>query len=207
MSKMNRKNLEIILSKNLEGFVNPNVKLEQYMTPPRVAANLIHRAYELGDIDGKSIVDVCAGTGILSIAATLFGGNVTAIEIDSNAIEVMKNNMMTTEVNFEIINSDALDYNSTEFFDTAVLNPPFGIQQKKFKDIDFINKAHQMAKVVYCIVDGSLENQKQLPKILKKIDIEILEMYRDEFPISKSYPWHKYNRKIHSVLILRTIKY
>ncbi|MFV2014127.1 MAG: METTL5 family protein [Candidatus Heimdallarchaeota archaeon] len=203
---MNRKNLEIFLSQNLVEFTDPNISLEQYSTPPRVAANLIQRASELGDIHGKRIIELCAGTGILSIAATVFGGRVTAVEIDKNAVQIMKQNLEKTDLECEIKHVDALYFQSPEKFDTAILNPPFGIQQKKARDMDFIIQAHELADIAYTIVDGSIKNQTHLPILLAKSNIDILESYLEEFPIKKSYPWHKYNRKIHQVMILRTCK-
>ena len=155
---MNRKNLEIFLSQNLADFSDPIISLEQYSTPPRVAANLIQRASELGDILNKRIIDLCAGTGILSIAATIAGGIVTAIEVDKNAIEIMIRNLEQTDLECEIRQVDALQYQSPQKFDTAILNPPFGIQQKKVRDIQFIIKAHELATVAYTIVDGSEKN-------------------------------------------------
>ena len=203
---MNRKNLEIFLSQNLKDFCDPIRSLEQYSTPPRVAANLIQRASELGDIFDKQIIDLCAGTGILSIAAIVVGGIVTAIEIDKNAIEIMNHNLDQTDLECEIKLVDALQYQTTEKFDTAVLNPPFGIQQKKVRDIQFIIKAHEFAEIAYTIVDGSEKNRLHLPKLLAKSNIEVVESYLEEFPITKTYPWHKYKRKIHQVMILRTRK-
>lgn len=203
---MNRKNLEIFLSQNLKDFSDPIISLEQYSTPPRVAANLIQRASELGDIFDKRIIDLCAGTGILSIAATVVGGIVTAVEIDKNAIQILNQNLEKTDLECEIIQVDALKYITLEKFDTAILNPPFGIQQKKVRDIQFIIKAHELAEIVYTIVDGSEKNQTQLPKLLATSNIEVVEAYLEEFPLIKSYPWHKYRRKIHQVMILRTRK-
>lgn len=203
---MNRKNLEILLSQNVIGFEEPNIALEQYSTPPRVAANLVQRAFELGDIQEKQIIDLCAGTGILAIAATLFGGKVTAVEIDTNAIQTMKQNLEKIDLACNIIHSDVLQYNPVHKFDTAILNPPFGIQQKQVRDIQFIIKAHEIAEIAYTVVDGSEKNQTHLPNLLAKSGIDVLEAYLEEFPLTKSYPWHKYNRKIHQVMILRTSK-
>lgn len=203
---MNRKNLEIFLSQNLKDFTDPVISLEQYSTPPRVAANLIQRASELGDILDKRIIDLCAGTGILSIAATLAGGTVTSIEIDKNAILILNQNLENSDLECEVIQVDALQYQTRKKFDTAILNPPFGIQQKKVRDIQFIIKAHELAEIAYTIVDGSEKNQIHLPKLLIKSNIEVVEVYLEQFPLTKSYPWHKYKRKIHQVMILRTRK-
>lgn len=204
---MNRKNLEIILSRNVEDFKAPKINLEQYSTPARVAANLISRANELGDIYDKYVIELCAGTGILSIAASICGAKVTAIEIDNDASEIMAQNILKSDLEIDLVVTNALDYESETFYDTALINPPFGIQQKKYRDIEFIIKAHSLASVVYSIVDGSQSNLNNLPKMLEKNGIRILESYHDEFPLTQSYSWHKQKQKVNNVLILRTIKH
>ncbi len=203
---MNRKNLEILLSRNVQDFTTPKITLEQYSTPARVAANLITRANELGDIHDKKVIELCAGTGILSIAASICGAKVIAIEIDPDASKIMKENILNNDLEINLVVTNALTYESDTFYDTALINPPFGIQQKKYRDIDFIIKAHSLASVVYSIVDGSPSNMNNLPKILDKHGIRILESYHDEFPLSQSYSWHKHKQKINKVLILRTMK-
>ncbi|OLS23309.1 MAG: tRNA1(Val) (adenine(37)-N6)-methyltransferase [Candidatus Heimdallarchaeota archaeon LC_2] len=203
---MNRKNLEILLSRSVKGFASPKINLEQYSTPSRVAANLITRAIELGDIQDKKIIELCAGTGILSIAASVCGATVTAIEIDQDAAKIMEENILINDLIVDVIIANALNYESDEIYDTAIINPPFGIQQKKYRDIDFITKAHTLASIVYSIVDGSPGNIKNLPKILEKHNIQVLESYLDEFPLAQSYSWHKQRQKVNKVLILRTEK-
>ncbi|MFB6216919.1 MAG: METTL5 family protein, partial [Candidatus Aenigmatarchaeota archaeon] len=76
----------------VEGFSQPRVELEQYVTPPELAADLIHTAYMQGDVEGKEVVDLGTGTGILAIGAALAGAQVTAVEKDSDAIEIAREN-------------------------------------------------------------------------------------------------------------------
>ena len=57
----------------LKGFDEAKVRLEQYPTDGETAADILWNMYILGDIDGKVIVDLGAGTGILGIGAGLLG--------------------------------------------------------------------------------------------------------------------------------------
>lgn len=46
------------------------------------------------ELDEKTMLDLGAGTGMLSIAAELFGVNkILAVEIDTDAIEIFKKNI------------------------------------------------------------------------------------------------------------------
>ena len=85
-----KKQLEIELSKIIDDFKEPKIKFEQYMTPPEIAAFMIHYAWMKGEIENKKIIDIGAGTGMLGIGAAFLGGNVTMIEIDKDAYENVK---------------------------------------------------------------------------------------------------------------------
>lgn len=200
---MKRRDLEILLSVNVKGFSDPKIHLEQYQTPPRVAANLIHWAMLLGDITEKTVVDLCSGTGILAISAALLDAKVTAIEIDPDAVKIFQSNINELELEVDIIREDVFKYLPKKF-DTALINPPFGLQQKKYSDIDFLIRATEIADIVYSIHDGSPGNQKELPNLLLKNKIEFIDAYIDEFPLDKLYPWHKLKKKMHRVMIIRS---
>ena len=201
---MKRQELEITLSRSIRSFSEPKFSLEQYQTPPRVAANLLHRANELGDIDGKSIIDLCAGTGILGIGAALLGGQVTCIEIDSGAVEILKQNVENIGIDLKIEESDIFTIGDIQV-DTVVSNPPFGIQQKTKRDLDFIESGMKMCKVGYFILDGSPSNFSKIPNILNKRGLTVIESYKDEFPLNRSYPWHKLKRKIMAAMVIRVM--
>ena len=202
---LRRKDLEITLSVNVKGFNNPKVEYEQYQTPPRVAANLIHRAQQLGDITGKKVIDLCAGTGILGIAASILDASVTTLEIDAGSCDILKQNIELLDLDVTLINEDIFKYEPLHRYDTCVINPPFGIQQKKYRDMDFIKKSANFANVIYSIHDGSETNQQKLPQLFEKSGFDITEMYIDGFPLSNSYSWHKQKRKMYQVLIIRSV--
>ncbi len=186
---MRRKDLEITLQMNVKGFENPKIALEQYQTPARVAANLLHRAFELGDIKEKKIIDVCAGTGILGIAANLLGADVTVLEIDADSVGIMKDNIERMALDITVMQEDLFQWAHDAMYDTALVNPPFGInkKQKQHKDMDFIRICSELSAVIWSIHDGSPTNQKKLPELFQKNGLEILEIYIDDFPLSKSF--------------------
>ncbi len=133
----------------LEGFVKPKSWLEQYRTPGNVAAELLWMA--MPDLRGKVVADFGAGTGVLSIGACLVGASkVYAVEIDPEAVEVLKRNASRLEVtdSMTIVTGDVVKF--SERVDTVIMNPPFG-SQRPHADRPFLKKAFEVGKTVYSI--------------------------------------------------------
>ena len=91
---MSKKDLEIMLQQTLRTHLNSKLYLEQYMTPIHLAAKLVHRAYMLGDVESKNVLDMCAGVGTLGIGSLLLGAShADFVEIDPDAVELLKSNL------------------------------------------------------------------------------------------------------------------
>ncbi|AEH24930.1 METTL5 family protein [Pyrococcus yayanosii] len=147
---MRKKELAIILSK-LKGFRSPKPWLEQYRTPGNVAAELLWLAFTLGDLEGKVIADLGAGTGVLTVGACLLGAKrVHAVEVDGDALTVLRENVssMGFEGCVQVFKGDVSAF--AVRVDTVVMNPPFGAQRKG-ADRPFLLKAFEVADVVYLI--------------------------------------------------------
>jgi putative methylase len=202
---MNRRHLEILLSQHIQSFSNPKAELEQYQTPARVAANLLHFAHSRGSIENKRVVDVCAGTGILGLGAALLGGDVTLIDIDPEATALINSNADELEVDIDVVTGDIFSLDLENKFDTALINPPFGIQQQHHRDLDFIEKVAEITGEIYSIHDGSPANVEQLPQLLKKIGVKPQGYYLDEFPLDQVYNWHQSKTKLHTVMVIYSL--
>lgn len=86
------------------------------------------------DIEGKSVTDLGAGTGLLSIGCSIFGADiVNSYEIDDNAINIFKENIQELEIDdIEIIKHDITsDDFIAEQTDIVIMNPPFGTKQNE----------------------------------------------------------------------------
>lgn len=116
-----------------------------------------------GDVEGKSVLDLGCGCGMLSIAAMLLGSSHNVgIDIDAEALEIFSKNMVQVfdeegvdEINFDLINADVarlegLWAGDQSFlrkslkFDTVVLNPPFGTKDTPGIDMVFLHQAIQV---------------------------------------------------------------
>jgi putative methylase len=197
---MKQKDLEMFLT-GLETFETPKLHLEQYQTPPRIISLILWRAFQLGDIEGKFIGDLCCGTGLFGIGAKLLGAkNVVAIEIDGDAIDIAKRNSKKSGIKIDFHNANILEVNYS--FDTVFMNSPFGIQGP-VKDQEFLQAALRMSEIVYSIHLYQEKNIEFLRNFVRKQEREVKEVIKAEFEIPKSYKFHKRKYHIINVAILR----
>lgn len=192
---MKQRKLEMLLEE-LEDFSNPELELEQYQTPPLLAAEILHFAYMQGDLD-DSVQDLGCGTGILAIGAKLLGARkVVGYDADQKALETAKTNArkLGVEVEFEL--SDITDI--MEHVKTTVMNPPFGARVKG-RDRPFLSSALRTSEVIY-----SIHNRGSLAFIQKFIKPAIItHSYVAKFPIKRTFDFHKKEREVIEVEIYR----
>lgn len=143
---------EIVLQA-LRGFPDPDPHLEQYPTPPDVAVRFLNMAYR--DIEGKVVVDLGCGTGILTVGAALIGARFTVgADVDMEALRVAKSNVSFVEDVFGPLNVSLVRARVPYFHfraDTVVMNPPFGMQRKG-SDAEFLITAMGGADVVWTLL-------------------------------------------------------
>lgn len=156
MTGLRLKHLEIGLSR-VKGFPSPSARDEQYLTPPDLAARLIFHAHARGDIGGRRVCDLGTGTGILAIAAAMLGASeVTGVDRDRGALVVAEENARMLRVSPHFIEGDVSDHDLASrigLFDTVVMNPPFGAQNRH-ADRPFLDTALVLAPRVYGIFNA-----------------------------------------------------
>lgn len=154
---------------DLDGFDQPRVDLEQYPTPAWLAAHLLHLADLEGDLRGRTVVDLGAGTGLLALGAALRGARgVVGVERDPAALAVARRNEATlgTAPDADDLDGDAPDRAGVDWVlgdatrpplcprgdPTVVMNPPFGAQRgSRHADRAFLDAAAEVAAVSYSI--------------------------------------------------------
>lgn len=113
-----------ILENYQESAQNLNALAGAFFTPEGLA-----RDFSI-EVSGGHIVDLCAGIGRLSFACEHKAKSLTCVELNADYIEVGKR--ILPDANW--VQSDALLFESSELFDVAISNPPFGnIGTSKFK--------------------------------------------------------------------------
>ncbi|MFC5136150.1 MULTISPECIES: METTL5 family protein [Haloferacaceae] len=138
------------------GFENPRATLEQYPTPPDLAAHVVHLADLQGDVDGRTVLDLGAGTGMFALAAALRGpARVVGVELDRTALTTARRNERRIAASAPVhwIQGDATRPPVT-FSEpvTVVMNPPFGAQDgNRNADRSFLATASELATVSYSV--------------------------------------------------------
>ena len=144
------------LARRLESvtdFAEPSVDLEQYLTPPDVAAHVLHFASLQGDLTDRLVVDLGTGTGMFAIGASQFAPErVVGLDVDAEALTLARANERRVggETQIDWVRGDAgrppLEIDSA----TVLSNPPFGAQ-RRHADRPFLESARALAAVSYTI--------------------------------------------------------
>ena len=186
-----RAQLAITLSK-LEDFTNPDPKREQYMTDSETASQMLWGAFMQGDIDGKIVVDMGCGTGVLGLGALLLGAKwVMMVEIDEKALEAARRNYEKLKTQFGLgnnitfIHSDIRSY--TKEADTVIENPPFGVQNEH-ADRPFLLKAFEIGKAVYSL--HKIESQGFVEGLAKESKFRLTHLWRYSLQLKKTMDFH-----------------
>lgn len=137
----------------LSGFENPDPELEQYVTPPELAAELAHAAALNGDLG--EVHDLGCGTGMLAIATALAGARpVVGYDVDEDALEAARRNSTETGVE-DICRFQKRDVAEMECVDgTVVSNPPFSVHSDMFEE--FISVIAE-SQVFYLVAPAGAE--------------------------------------------------
>jgi putative methylase len=202
MDIRSKKDLAIRLSK-LKTFSSPKVLLEQYPTDSEIAADFLWYAYQKGDIKGKTIADLGAGTGILGIGCLLLDAKkVFFVDIDHNAIKTLKENICDfPKKRYEILNIDINDFGKKA--DVVVQNPPFGTKQEHADKI-FLEKAFSVSGLIYSM--HKLTSDNFIESISGEYCFKVAEVLKYSFPLKSTMSFHKKRIERIEVGIYRLIK-
>jgi putative methylase len=193
--------IAIQLSK-IEDFENPKISLEQYMTPPELAADILHNAYMQGDIEGRKVLDLGTGTGIFAIGAALLDAEVTAVEKDEDALDIARKNAENSGVSdlIEFVESDISEIEGN--YDTALMNPPFSVHSDE--GMKFLEKALNSADKVYSVIYGGKKDS--IKKFVRESSHELLTWEDYEISLPATYGFHTEESQEIEVGVLITSK-
>lgn len=131
----------------------PRVELEQYATPADVAAPLLFEARALGDVEGRAVLDLGCGTGVLGIGAALLGASgVVGVDVDARAVDVARAEAARLGALVEFRVGGVAELRDARA-DTVLMNPPFGAQRRG-ADRPFLDAAFRAAPVVYTLANA-----------------------------------------------------
>lgn len=180
------------------GFENPTVELEQYPTPPDLAAHVIHVADLQGDIEGKTVIDLGTGTGMLALGAALRGpARVVGVELERDPLLTARQNCrrVGTTAPIHWIQADATraPLHPTEPT-TVVMNPPFGAQNgREGADRGFLRTAAEIADVSYSIHNRG--SREFVEAFAADNGGEVTHAFRATFELDRQFEFHEADRE------------
>ena len=197
---MKKRELEILLQK-VPLPNKPIPKLEQYMTPASIVADIIFTAHQFGDIENKTVIDLGCGTGIFSVGAVLTGAKkVTGIDADKDVITIAKEYAKKNNLEIEFKVDDVKNVQTK--CNTIIMNPPFGAQKSNQKaDRKFIEKGFEISKILY-----SIHLKKTIPfleKMISSLGGSITYRKDYDFPIRWTFKFHGKKVVYYDVTLLR----
>lgn len=180
-------------------FPDPRAAAEQFPTPANLAAHILGIAYLRGDIDSKMVVDLGCGTGIFGVGAKLLGAKrVVGIDSDSASIRLARAWSQDLGIEIEWRTGDVTGVQS--WFDTCVMNPPFGAQLRG-ADRPFLEAALRNCRVGYSLHHS--ETAAFVRKYLQDRGAKLLDSRTFKIPIKYSQPYHRKPVKdVEAVLIV-----
>lgn len=208
MAAKKLKRLECDLQQ-LDVFENPKLSLEQYHTPPRFAAELIHAIEMEEGLSDKCVVDLGCGCGVLGLGCVSSGAaKVLGIDIDEEALAIATQNrdgvgLSSDELQF--LHGDVRTLCREELpsafrvADLVVSNPPFGIWGNDSNiDLVFVKKGLELSDVVYTVHKSCTRNflKGKAKEMGACVDFILQNM---DFPIPQTYGFHKF--KEHTVIV------
>jgi len=188
--------LAIVLSK-LNGFFDPKVRFEQYMTDSEAGAAILWFSYMNGDLSGKIVADLGCGTGILGLGALLLGASkVYFVDVDKDAISIAKNNYEALKSEYNVageaifVNSDILEF--PQEIEVVIENPPFGVKNEH-ADRVFLGHAMKISKKIYSLHKS--ESKAFIGAFSKDNGFKLIEELKINYPLKQTMKHH--TKKIH----------
>jgi putative methylase len=189
------------------GFESPTVELEQYPTPPGLAAHLIHVADLQGDIEDETVIDLGTGTGMLALGAALRGPRrVVGVDVDRGALTTARENerRVGTAADVGWVQADAtrapLDVDDA----TVVMNPPFGAQQgNEHADRAFLETASQVESVSYSIHNE--DSREFVEAFADDNGGEVTHAFQAELELDRQFEFHERDRTALDAEVFRIV--
>ena len=183
----------------VKDFENPRISLEQYVTPPALAADLVFTAYMNQDLE-REVLDLGTGTGIFAIGAALTGAEVEGVEKDAEALEIARKNAEDIGVadKIDFVEKDVREV--TGSFDTVLMNPPFS--QHSEEGLKFWAKAVSLADKVYAVSPST--GREGIKSFIASSNHRVVELEDFKVDLPATYGFHTQESRETSIDLIIT---
>lgn len=83
-----------------------------------------HPVTLLGDVKGKTVLDLCAAPGGKTMQLAALGANVTAVDKSTNRLKKLEENLARTHLKADILTKDLMEWQPDSEFDAILLDAP-----------------------------------------------------------------------------------
>ncbi len=183
------------LIQKVPDFIEAKPQLEQYITPVDIATFMLLNAFAEGDFK-QEVVDFGCGTGRLAIGAAFLGAEVSAIDIDNEAMNIGKKYAEKKDLAIKWMEMPIQNWNRK--IDTVIMNPPFGAQRPG-ADREFIQKALEVARKVWTI--HLSDSSKFIDRFVEDNGGKIVACWEMEMELKRTMKHHsRESKKVKAIL-------
>lgn len=158
------------------------------------STKLLLKYLENAELNKKYVLELGAGTGLISIFAANKGGFVTASDISLTAVYNIEKNVKMTNANVEVVHSDLFDDIPHRKYDYIIINPPYykktPTSEKEFawfggNDFQYFRKLFDQLK------NNIYENANVIMVLSDETDLEMIKSIAGEFKFVLKEAVHK----------------
>ncbi len=144
------------------------------------------------DLNDKYVLELGAGSGLISVYCAKLKANVTANDINPNAVENTNKNAKLNSVNIKVVESDLFDEIEMWKFDYIIINPPYFPKNPKNEEefAWFCGSDFQYFRKLFDQIKKYINNDSKIIMVLSEdCDIEMIKKIGEQshFVFTKCY--------------------
>jgi len=206
LRSLSKRDLEILLSK-IPPLPAPKPHLEQYTTPPHLAARMLWvAAVTFRDLPADLVLDLGAGTGRLGLGAALLGSPfVLLVDVDFEALKraLAAARELGVDAAVDAVCSDVTRFEISRVASCTVQNPPFGVHRRG-ADVKFLSAALRLSNVVYSV--HKAETASYLLRKCEEVGAEAEALFEEVVRLPPTMPYHFKREHRVRVIVLRAAR-
>ena len=158
------------------------------------STKILLKYLEKVELSEKYVLELGAGTGLISIFAAKRGGFVTASDISLTAVYNIEKNIKMTDANVEVIHSDLFDDVPNKRYDYIIINPPY-YKKTPSSEIEFAwfggDDFQYFKKLFTQLNNNFFENTNVIMVLSDDADLEMIKSIAAEYKFLMKEVFHK----------------